>query len=68
MLIRKLRPDFMKMKLNRTIELLHFSSSRMVEMLSEPRGRLWWALMRREVIIHLKRTIETCLLVVRRRG
>jgi len=46
------------MELAERIELLHRSSERLVEALELTRDRDWWRFMRREVWLHLKRTLE----------
>jgi len=55
------------MKLPRKIELIHRSSSRMMELLKEPKDKDWWRFLHRETWIHLKRTIELFWMVVRRK-
>ncbi len=52
------------MKLAERIELLHRSNERMLEALKLPRDQNFWAFMRRELWIHLKRTLETWWLVL----
>jgi len=50
------------MKLEETIERLHRSSSRLMELLEMPektrKSKIWWTFLRRETWIHIKRTAE----------
>lgn len=46
------------MKLEKKVELLLFSSQRMLEALKLPRDKHFWWFMHRELWIHLKRTVE----------
>ena len=55
------------MKLEQTIELIHRSSSRMMELLKLPRDKTWWRYLRSETRLHLKRTLELVWLVLRRK-
>lgn len=54
--------------LARKIELLHNSSERMMKALGLSRDAAWWRFMRREVWLHLKRTLELMWMVLRRKG
>lgn len=59
------------MKLPQTIELIHRSSKRLMDMLdisSEDRDDVWWQVLRREAWLHLRRTIRLLWLVSRRRA
>jgi len=56
------------MKLEETIERLHRSSSRMMELLKLPRGKAWRQFLRRETWIHIKRTAELAWLALWGRG
>ena len=51
------------MKLEETIERLHRSSSRMMELLKLPRDKAWRQFLRRETWIHIKRTTRLAWLV-----
>lgn len=53
--------------LPRKIELIHRSSSRMMELLKEPRNEFWWEFLRRETWLHLKRTFELAWMVFRKK-
>lgn len=55
------------MKLPERVELLHRSSERLMEALKLTRDLYYWAFMRREVWIHLKRTIELLWAVMRKK-
>ena len=46
------------MVLKHKVELLHRSSQRMMDMVPVVKTGMWWAFMRRESWIHIKRTIE----------
>jgi hypothetical protein len=51
----------------RKIELLYRSSDRMVLVMKHPKDNAFWAFMRRELKIHLKRTVEAWWLVFRKK-
>ncbi len=59
-------------RLRHKIELLHKSSGKMAKALELPKDRQktkdWWAFLRHEVWIHLKRTVELFFLVLRKKG
>ena len=46
------------MRLEERIELLHRSASRLMDSLPLTRDEAWWLFMRREIWVHLKRTVE----------
>lgn len=52
------------MTLARKVELLHRSTERMMKALEQTRDLTWWAFMRRETWIHLKRSWELWWLVL----
>lgn len=54
--------------LSRKVELVHRSSERMLKSLGLTRDKNWWRFMRRELWIHLKRTVELMWAVVRKKS
>ncbi len=54
------------MKLEKSIELLHRSSQRMLDSLSLTRDAHWWTFLRREIWIHFKRTLQVWWAITRK--
>lgn len=55
-------------KLRHKIELLHRSSERLLRAVSIKRSdRTWWRFMRQESWVHLRRSLELFLMVLRRK-
>lgn len=64
---RNIEPDYSD-ETDKRVDYLHRSSSRMKASLSlKNRGKVWWAFMRKETWIHLKRSVELWWHVSRKR-
>lgn len=61
------RKETEEMTLPEKIELIHRSSSRMMELLKQPKDKHWWWFLQRETWVHLKRTIELAWMVFRKK-
>lgn len=51
----------------RKVELIHSSSARMLRALEIPRDSFFWKFMRKEVGLHIRRTLELFWMVIRRK-